>query len=279
MKNILKKYWRSILLFIIIGLVLIPFLIHLFFKINSCCEFFIAEWTAGDVLAFYGVLLGSVATVWGVYLSIQFSRSNYEDDTKRKVLPFIVLTTLKVKVKYNPLAMQDIRKETVKKDTYEEVLLNEVYFILSNDKIEVKTTLTAQQEQNIHQGGARWINGENGSKSLVATDLLSLPMVIENVGNGVANLFRVGLNSNSIAEDDWKYVTPMPFKVGQTLYIHIYSEDAKLSLGEYSLDLVYEDIYKNQYRQRYTIEIGEKDNQVYASLDCNGQQESIKNDQ
>ena len=75
MKRLLKKHKKPLIWFCLIGIILIPLLIHIAFKIESPLSVLEAEWTAGDVLAFYGVLVGSIATVWGVYLSIEYSRS------------------------------------------------------------------------------------------------------------------------------------------------------------------------------------------------------------
>lgn len=46
--------------FIILG---IPFLIHVLFKIHPKNDFWVAEWTAGDLLGYYGAILAFIGTV------------------------------------------------------------------------------------------------------------------------------------------------------------------------------------------------------------------------
>lgn len=275
MKTLLKKYWRALLIFFVVAIIIIPFLIHICFKINMPIKFFQAEWSAGDVLAFYGVLVGAVATVWGVYLSIQYSRSNYQEDVKNRVLPFIALTTLKVRSKFSPLHIADICKKMSDPNEYEEYKVEKIYYIIEKGKITAKTGLTDEQEQKLKQGGMCWETNDSGTIQLVCIDLVTLPFELENVGNGAANRFRIGLNSQTTAEKDWQYTTPMPLKVGETLYVHVYCEDGVESKGSYILDLVYEDIYSNKYRQRYGIIIDNPNNTIHAWIDLGCNQESI----
>ena len=275
MKTLLKKHWKSLLAFSVVTIIIIPFIIHICFKINTPIKFFQAEWSAGDVLAFYGVLVGAVATVWGVYLSIQYSRSNYQEDVKNRVLPFIALTRLKTKSKWSPFIVEDELSETEEKCKYEEYVISEVYFVISNGSIEAKSALTKEQQKKIERGGCCWRDNGGGRIQLVAIDLLSLPLELENVGNGVANLFTLGLNKTTVSESEWKYLTPMPVKVGQTIYIHIYCEDGSASIGTYYLDTIYEDIYRNKYRQRYAVVITDPNDTVHSYLELSGKQEKI----
>lgn len=41
----------------------IPFIIHVFFKLHSNIDFFVAEWTAGELLSYYGSILAFLETV------------------------------------------------------------------------------------------------------------------------------------------------------------------------------------------------------------------------
>ena len=85
-----KKYFtfRVIILalgFIIVCILGIPAGIHWLFKQNATCDFFQAEWDAGDVLSFYGALLAAASTIVGVYLSVQAAQRSYREDEKRRV--------------------------------------------------------------------------------------------------------------------------------------------------------------------------------------------------
>lgn len=271
MKAFLKKYWKSLLIFFVIAIIIIPFLIHICFKINMPIKFLQAEWGAGDVLSFYGVLVGSVATVWGVYLSIQYSRSNYQEDVKNRVLPFIALTTLKARSNFNPFDITNIKKPISDHKAYEEYKVEKIYYVIEKGKITPKSGLTQAQEEKLKQGGWHWETNDSGLTQLVCLNLVTLPFELENVGNGAANRFRIGLNAQDTEEETWQYTTPMPLKVGETLYVHIYCENGVDSKGNYILDLVYEDIYSNKYRQRYGIVIDNPNDTVHAwiYLGCN----------
>ena len=254
MKELLRKYKKSIIWFLIIGIVVIPILIHIAFKIKSPIDFFVAVWDAGDFLAFYGALVGSIATVWGVYLSIEYSRSNYQEDVKKRVLPFVVLTNLRSKPKISFFSGANTKKVPFSSE-YEEYKIQKIYYIIKDGNITAQTWLSAEQQEKIEQGGFLWRTDESGTKSVLRVDLVSIPLELENVGNGVAIQFRVGLNSNVIDEEKWQHINPMPLKVGQSLYVHIYCDDGEKSKGSYILDLVYDDIYGNKYRQCHTISI------------------------
>lgn len=275
MKPLLKKYWKALLIFFIVAIIIVPFLIHVCFKINAPITFLEAEWGAGDVLAFYGVLVGAVATVWGVYLSIQYSRSNYQEDVKNRVLPFIALTTLKVRTKFSLFPTVDANKETSCPNEYEEYKVEKIYYIIEKGKITPKTGLTKDQEEKLQQGGMRWEANDSGTISLVCADLVTLPLELENVGNGAAIRFRIGLNKHNTDENDWQYLTPRPLKIGESLYVHVYCEDGEESKGSYILDMVYEDIYGNKYRQRYGVVIDNPNGIIHAWIDLGCNQESV----
>ena len=238
-------------------------------------KFLQAEWSAGDVLAFYGVLVGAVATVWGVYLTIQSSQANYQDDIKKRVLPFFALTTLKVRSKFSLFCIADVQKKIADPNEYEEYKLEKIYYIIEKGQVTAKRRLTQEQEKKLKQGGWHWEISDSGSTQLVSVNLVTLPFELENVGNGVANRVRIGFNSQTTEEKDWKYTTPMPLKAGNPLYIHVYCEDGAESKGSYIFDLVYEDIYANKYRQRYGIAIDNPNGIVHAWIDLGCNQETM----
>lgn len=67
MKKKIRR-WGIVLLILIIG---VPFGIHCLFKLNCGCDFLIAEWSAGDILSYYGtVILGGI-TVYLSYIALE----------------------------------------------------------------------------------------------------------------------------------------------------------------------------------------------------------------
>ena len=101
MKAFLSKYKWKLLLAFAIFIVAIPFGINSLFKLTSPLNIFIAEWGAGDALAFYGVMLASATTIIGVYISIEYAQRNYRIDEANRVKPYLALTHYKSHSKTN----------------------------------------------------------------------------------------------------------------------------------------------------------------------------------
>lgn len=53
-----------------IAAILAPVLVHVAFNIEVPCSALIPTWTSGDVLAYIGALLGAIATIVAVFLTI-----------------------------------------------------------------------------------------------------------------------------------------------------------------------------------------------------------------
>lgn len=65
----------------------IPFAIHIFFKIHAPCSFLEAEWTAGDILGYYGAILSFAGTVvLGVLALYQNHIIKEEADKRTEIL-------------------------------------------------------------------------------------------------------------------------------------------------------------------------------------------------
>lgn len=283
MRNQLRKHRLSLLIVGILLLVVIPVAINYIFKMPVFCELLVAEWTAGDALSFYGVLVGVLAAVWGIHLSIEAAQVNYKDDIRNRVLPFIALSLLRVKTKgifgaglsNTPEDMQSSPDQT--KNEYSEYKRDKVCFVIEGGSVKAMNRLTEEQERKVQSGGVEWENTSYG-KALVNVGLLSAPIEIENVGNGAANSLRIGLNSRAIDDSDYKFITSMPFKIGQKLGVHLYCENHNgSSNGIYDLDIVYEDIYGNRYRQRYDVMISNTQDEEQSYVQVATNQEMIEN--
>lgn len=82
----LKKHVKLIgfvIFFLIIGG---PFVIHMLFKANSAIDFFIAEWTAGEVLGYYGAVMGFLGTVILSLLALWQNQVIKNENDKREKL-------------------------------------------------------------------------------------------------------------------------------------------------------------------------------------------------
>lgn len=281
----LKKRWLALLLWGALLLIVIPVAINYAFKMPAFCELLVAEWTSGDALSFYGVLVGVFAAVWGIYLNIEAAQENYRDDIRNRVLPFIALTFLQVKTPgILAVALSNILKSegpqslpNHTKNEYSEYKREKVCFVIEGGSVKAKNRLTEEQERKVQSGGVEWENTSYG-KALVNVGLVSAPIEIENVGNGAANTLRIGLNPRAANDSNYKFITSMPFKVGQKLGVHLYCENLEgSSNGSYDLDIVYEDIYGNRYRQRYDVMISNAQDEEQSYVQVATNQEMIEN--
>lgn len=278
MKDILKKYWKFILVGFIIFIIIIPAIINWLFKLSSPIDFFVAEWSAGDVLSFYGALLASVATIAGVYLSIEYAQRNYREDERNKIRPYFALTHIHSKSKFNFLCIPgNNSQQDQSENLYTEFRLDKVYVVISKKGIEFKTGLTNQQQQLLAQSGFTWKPVEKGIR-LVATDYISLPFEVDNVGNGSAiDLQLVVYREGS---DVHKGANLYTLKPTDSVYFHIFSEleDDGL-LGNYMLELRYYDILGTHYAQKYPLSVerqSEYNNRVSQTIDFTGAQEIVQ---
>jgi len=277
----IKRYKWYLFSFFIVFIVLIPLVINIAFKYNATFEFARAEWNASAAFSFYGTLLAAVITVYGVFLSIRYAQSNYREDVRNRVLPYIVLTH------YNSESHTDLfslmqgvgeNNDDKKENEYEEYKMEKVYFVIKSNLVEVARSLTKEQNEIIHKGGFTFKkNSDNWSLSNVP--FVSCPLETENVGNGVAVNFIIGFKR---LKQKKVYLSPLQLKRNQTIYIHIFSECVDENIeGDYELEFLYYDIYSTQYCQKYPLKIykdkGTKN--VNYRIDFSGKQIKIEEEE
>ena len=78
-----KKLASFITFMIIFG---IPFIIHMLFKLHSNIDFFVAEWTAGELLSYYGSILAFLGTIILGALSLYQNQIIKQETDKRTEL-------------------------------------------------------------------------------------------------------------------------------------------------------------------------------------------------
>lgn len=277
-KNKLKawflKYKIPVLIAIGIFLVIgVPIIIHAVFKAKAPSEWFIADWDSGDVLGYYGGLLGVSGAAVGIWATIQHEQKKYREDVIRQSLPYFIMTTLRTKVKFNPLSqVNNIEKiDIFPKNQYEEYPLDKIYYVIQNGSIKAKSQLTDAEQKFIEHGGIKW--ERNGSTlSTVATKYISMPFEIENAGNGASAFTKIGFNMRNA--DKKNYINAIPAKVGQKIYIHILCEDVQqCDKGTYDFEIYYFDIFMNPYVQNYMISIQDAGEDVSISIETYAKQE------
>lgn len=280
MKAFLSKYKWKLLLAFAIFIVAIPLGINSLFKLTSPLNIFIAEWGAGDALAFYGVMLASATTIIGVYISIEYAQRNYRIDEANRVKPYLALTHYKSHSKANlfsNLAPGQTEKSMGEQDQgtseYEEYRLERVYIIIDQATIEFRDRLSDAQQQRLKSGGFEWCNQGGGCHTLQARTFVSMPFEVENVGNGAATNTMVAFYKKG---EKRKGVSLYTIKQGASFYFHIFCDDANIVKGnDYIIELLYGDIIGNYYSQKYPVVFGEdaETKRFCTTVDLSGKQE------
>lgn len=280
MKAFLSKYKWKLLLAFAIFIVAIPFGINSLFKLTSPLNIFIAEWGAGDALAFYGVMLASATTIIGVYISIEYAQRNYRIDEANRVKPYLALTHYKSHSKTNlfsGFAPSQTGKSIGEQDqgtsAYEEYRLEKVYIIINQATIEYRDRLSDAQQQRLKSGGFEWCNQGGGCHTLQARSFVSVPFEVENVGNGAATNTMVAFYKKG---EKRRGVSLYTIKQGYSFYFHIFCDDANIVKGhDYIIELLYGDIIGNYYSQKYPVVFDEdaEMKRFCTTVDLSGKQE------
>lgn len=277
MKKSVQQYLKYLVVvaIIIFALIGVPILIHLFFKNQQLNPFFVTEWSAGEVLAYYGAILAAVGSAVGVFLTVRYSQKNYEEDMRKRVLPVITITELMTRSHYDPLqeifsGRRDMSSVTENENSadsdyavYEEYHLESVYFIYEEDSFTPKPDLPKKYQDILKRCGHEWKILKKDEEALKQVNYFSFPLEIENVGNGTAINLRIGLIEK---DKEGKYVRAIQLNPGKIFYIHIYVPEIKeVDTKLFLLNFTYSDIYHNSYSQVFPLEFeGEYYNWDYA---------------
>lgn len=233
LKTIMKNIIVVIVMFVLI--IAIPFLIYCAFKIPAHNSFFDANgiWTAGDILGFYGVVLGAIVASLGVFFTIQYSQKQFREDTEIRVRPFFAMAG--IDPENNGQFSRQMRKK--------ELFGNNLYLFI-----------TDTQETHISPIDDNWVN--NIYPHIMQ---LSYYFEIENVGEGIADMLCVKFNpDNSSFSPKGRKISS--FQKGQKCYLHLFSQAKPEEIvGKYNIDFEYYDMYHNRFRQRFTLEVKKDD--------------------
>lgn len=223
---------------------------------ESPCNFFVAEWGAGDALAFYGAMLASVTTIAGVYISIEYAQRNYQMDEANRVKPYLSLTHYKSESKTNwglGISAEATDTDGVEQPQsyYTEYKLDKVYIVIDQAEIRFQDKLSDNQQQRIKSGGFEWYDHGGGCRSLQSHPFVSMPFDVENVGSGAAINTMIAFYKKGEARRGASLYT---IKQGASFYFHVFCDDAESVVGsEYVIELLYGDIIGNYYSQKYPV--------------------------
>lgn len=275
MKKI-KKMMLWVIVIILIISILVALIINILFKWHSNIFFIEAEWNAGDALSFFGSILSAIIGIIGIYVTTYISQEKYREDIKRSVLPvFSMSPVYRTFVDAFGLIFEE-KKENKKKNEYREEKLNELFFELKSDGVRFFKSLSKKQTEILTQNGNVWNNISNDTLVLENRKTLSLLFDITNVGKGTAMNFRIGINPITTNIKDRKYTDPQSISASEFLRIMIFCIDAcEADYDNYILELIYCDIYNNEYKQQYEVSVEEQSNNPILVVSTEFKQESI----
>lgn len=274
-KFTIKRIVGIIISAIIIG----PIVIHIFYKLHGP-EWIVAEWSAGDILQYYGMILTTVIAIGGLFLTFQDNRNGIREQSRLDQLPYFSLTTFNCRVR-NPLLGTTTDKEIVSKAEknlkpndnkekyyYIEEKINSAFLIIRNRKAFIETHLSENDKKLIINGGYEEQRINSGRFELVNKPMTYVPFLLRNVGKGAAIDFRIGFNVLIDGElKNPQYLSSTSINVEEEFYLGLFSNHEDNNEGEYLLEIVYNDIFDNQYKQSTIFKVKTEKDAVIIYMD------------
>lgn len=265
---------------ILLGLGAVIVLVGGPFLINECYKKgtgYITLWGADDMLAYYGTVIAAIVGVLGVYLTVCVSNKNYRDDARNRILPYIAINVMNIR-QPDPF-LQGFGEEDyammgndpIIEQSLEGKAWNHLYFVIDGKgKIRVAEQLSDDESEKLKETAVTWIRAKDGKMYIRDADVVSMPFVMDNIGNGAAKNLRMSfsyLNSKQF------FKTEIILKPNERFYVHIFSEkEFKTIEGDYVFSVYYEDISGNEYEQLFPVEIVEENGNRYKRIMTNGKQ-------
>lgn len=262
------------LLFILLILVIGgPIIINEAYKGN---QGYLTLWGAKEVLAYYGTIVAAFIGVAGVYFTVSISNKNYRDDARYRILPFMAITVHNF-LPPDPFILgfdePDFSTTEVANGISSQIH-NRLYFVLDGDgKIRVTENLSVAETKKLQETTVIWRRGKDGNMYLRDAESVSMPFILENIGNGAAKNLRMGL---AFANQNPFFKAEFVLKQNEQFLLHIFSEKPFEEIkGNYTFFIYYEDILGNEYEQVFPMLIFEKDDKKFKSIDTRGKQRPI----
>ena len=272
MWNAIKKILLGLgAAFVLVG---IPILINECYKAGGG---YVTIWEAPDVLSYYGTVVGAIVGVLGVYLTVCVSNKNYRDDARNRILPYIAINVMNIRQPdpfFQGLGEEDyamMGNDPIIEQSLEGKAWNHRYFVIDGKgKIRVAEQLSDDESERLKETAVTWIRAKDGKMYIRDADVVSMPFVMDNIGNGAAKNLRMSfsyLNSKQF------FKTEIILKPNERFYVHIFSEkEFKTIEGDYVFSVYYEDISGNEYEQLFPVEIVEENGNRYKRIMTNGKQ-------
>lgn len=136
----MKRNRKTNYLLIIIFVFGVPFVIHCLFKLQSSCDFFVAEWSAGDILSYYGTVTLGLITIYLACVANNTNKRLLEiDEMERKAF-------LKLNLYESKIDIEDTIKfiEICFENTTDNLIVD--FSIEGSEKLLLKTNWRHNQE-------------------------------------------------------------------------------------------------------------------------------------
>lgn len=224
------KNKKIIILVSVILVVIVPIFINLSFKVYLA-PLFTAEWEAGDLLSYYGSLLGSIITLFGVIMTLNYQTKQSERDDS---------------IKYKPI----LKVDSVKNTYSEFICKREV--VVRFPFISFKNDIYSEAKKQLFEKQMKYRT--------------SFHVLLENKGRGEAvdvSLDNVKLEEVSWDDDSNLYIaSSMPLSMGDILvgekadilitlpnYLFLKSENAGQNHIRIILELSYNDMFRRDKQE------------------------------
>lgn len=248
----IKEHKKQIILWGGIILIAVPVIVYGLSEISLLPVTGGNDW-AGFWGGYMGAIIGGVCTFVGVSRTIKYEREKSEGEKERSVLPYMALSTLKTNFDLYFTDTGDIQ-EVNSFEQREKHMLQQYVFLLDGNDVRIQEDLRC---------------------TCINKDVSTfLPIKLENVGNGTAVNFRVGVHTKEIAWTDRKYTPTKHIKQGESFNIFILFKDVtKYQVGEsFKLRIIYKNIFSQNYLQEYEISVEEG---YKVRLDLTGEQRRV----
>lgn len=284
-----SKHTITIMLVIAIVVIAGPLIIHILFKMIGP-SWLVAEWSAGEMLQYYGMIITAIIAIAGLYLTFQDNRRGIREQSRLDKLPYFSLTTLNYNVR-NPLFGTttdkeiDSKGETVLKPKenkqeyyYREEKLKAAFITIRKGMPGIETKISETDKRLILNGGVSEQQMAQGMIGIVNKPMIYVPIILQNVGNGAAMDFRVGLNklkNGDLIEP--KYLSSTSVNEKEEFYLGFFAlNEGEENAGEYLLEIIYRDMFDNMYKQSAKFIIGLENESILTKMEVEFKQEMIK---
>lgn len=236
------------------------------FSIGKYDPFLFVPWSVGEAMSYCGAISAAAIAIVGVLYSLRENRIDKENNAREGVAPCFSPVFLTVKNREDPpldflsSCIGEKRSSAPSAPTaslrYEEVEERRLYVILATG-ISYKNRLSSEEAKRVRCKSLLDCSA-NGLTFADSNPVVYVPVLMRNIGAGVASCVRVGVNRK---DDEWKGACSWTIGNGEDLYLGIYIDTSDRTVfGQYVIGIIFSDCLGYDYRQDFELEIKEPRN-------------------